>query len=167
MDCMFSMVIPEKKKKDNKKKNNSNKAKAKQEAKNATIQEELNNQKSVYNDAIETQDSINKYVFIVNVQSDYEAESYEERHLSILREGSEIVSWELSGNDTVEKYNEFEQTLENYIVSFPENPVLLCLNENDDNILYRDEQKILEIFSSLSDKYTNVYIRSSIDKESK
>lgn len=130
-----------------------------------TSQEILDNKSNAYDHAIETQDNINQFVFAVNVQSNYEEQNYKERHLSVIREGKEIVSWELSGNDTVEKYAEFEQTLDEYISEIPDNPILLSLNEDDANILYRDEQKILDIFGRLTDKYSNVYVRSSIDNQ--
>ena len=38
-------------------------------------------------------------------------------------------------------------------------PVILSLNRNDDNILYRDEVAISNLFTYLSEQYDNVFVR--------
>jgi hypothetical protein len=124
---------------------------------------EAENQYNLYSQALETQDNINQYVFAVSVYSAYdynENGNYKERHLALLKEGEEMQSWALSESSTKEQFIEFEQALDDYISDIPDKPVLLTLNENDEKILYRDEQKILSIFNDLSEKYSNVYLRS-------
>ena len=62
-------------------------------------------------------------------------------------------------DNTSVAYGDFEQFLSEFIESNADKPVLLSLNEGDENILYRDEMRIMEIFNGLSDRYDNVYIK--------
>ena len=45
--------------------------------------------------------------------------------------------------------------------------MILSLNEKDDNILYRDEVMVTDIFYELTKEYNYVYIRGSLHEEEK
>ena len=120
--------------------------------------EKANAQYALYSDRIDTMDNLNRYVWAVSVYADYEPATVTERHIRVLRDGEEIEQFDLVGNDTKEAFAQFKQCLEDYIDRNSNRPVILSLNENDEHILYRDEQAILQIFNELSD-YGNVYLK--------
>ena len=57
-------------------------------------------------------------------------------------------------------YRQLSQLLTDYIDGNPEKMVVLSLNENDEDILYRDEKRIQDIFTDLLVK-PNVRIKSA------
>ncbi len=133
-----------------------------EEAKN-----QMNAEQMLYEQQLELADGINKYVFAVSVIVPYDKEDVTHREIKMLQEGKEIESFELVGNNVTEAVEDFKKSLVSYIEQNTTRPVILALNENDDNILYRDEVMVTELFLELTKKYSNVYIRGSVSEEEK
>ena len=133
-----------------------------EEAKN-----QMNAEQMLYEQQLELADGINKYVFAVSVIVPYDKEDVTHREIKKLQEGKEIESFELVGNNVTEAVEDFKKSLVSYIEQNTTRPVILALNENDDNILYRDEVMVTELFLELTKKYSNVYIRGSVSEEEK
>ena len=121
----------------------------------------------LYEQQIEIADNINQYVWAVSVVVPYDKEDVTRRKIQILKEGEEIESFELVGNNITEAIEDFKESLVSYIEQNKKRPVILALNENDDNILYRDEVMVTELFLELTKEYSNVYIRGSVSEEAK
>lgn len=114
----------------------------------------------VYNMEMEMHESINAYAPCVCVYANYLDNNPSERHIRVKVGDSEIQSpYNLYADKTATVYEEFTNDLRAFIEENQDKPVLLSLNEGDENILYRDEVQILEIFDSLKDEYENVYIK--------
>lgn len=124
-------------------------------------------QQKLYEQQLEIADNINQYVFAVSVVVPYDKEDVTQRTIQILKEGEEIESFELVGNNVTEAIEAFKKSLVGYIEKNKARPVILALNENDDNILYRDEVMVTEFFLELTKEYSNVYIRGSVSEEEK
>ena len=118
----------------------------------------------LYMDQLETADQLNQYVWAVSVYARYSSEKVTERHISVLREGQEIESFELRGENVSGTLEAFRKSLESYITEHAEQPVILSLNEDDEKILYRDEKAINRIFAELASAHENVFIKPSAAK---
>ncbi len=121
----------------------------------------------LYQQQIELAENINSYVWAASVVVPYNKEDVTQREIRLLKEGREIESFELVGNQVSASAEAFKKSLIKYIEANPNQPVILSLNENDDNILYRDEAMVTEIFLELTKEYHNVYIRGSAGGEEK
>ena len=71
------------------------------------------------------------------------------------------------GKNVQDSIEAFQSCLVKYVEENKDRPVILSLNEHDDNILYRDEVMVTDIFYELTKEYNNVYIRGSIHEEEK
>ena len=131
-------------------------------AKNQTEAEQ-----NLYEQQMEIADNINQYVFAVSVVVPYDKENVTYRTIQILKEGEEIESFELVGNNVKTSVEAFRASLVKFVDANKDRPVILSLNEHDDNILYRDEIMVTDIFYELTKEYNNVYIRGSIHEEEK
>ncbi|MBP3577116.1 MAG: hypothetical protein J6K15_03290, partial [Lachnospiraceae bacterium] len=109
----------------------------------------------------------NQYVFAVSVVVPYDKEDVTRRTIQILKEGEEIESFDLVGNNVKSSVEAFRDSLVKFVEANKDRPVILSLNEKDDTILYRDEVMVTDIFYELTKEYNNVYIRGSIHEEEK
>lgn len=128
---------------------------------------EMNAEQMLYEQQQEIADTINRLVFAVSVVVPYDKADVTHRTIRILKENEEIESFELVGNNTEASVEAFKKSLVTYVEANKDRPVILSLNERDDNILYRDEVMVTEIFYGLTKEYGNVYIRGSISEEAK
>ncbi len=114
-------------------------------------------QRAMYEDMVETSGSYNLFV---SVYSKYDEDNPVSRVIYVQKKGEEEAgaTFELDGNDVKGEMDEFKDYLAAYIEDNPGKPVVLSLNENDDDILYRDEKAILEIFDELNEN-PDVYIK--------
>lgn len=133
------------------------------EYEHARAQAEANHQ--LYEDQLEIADHLDKYVWAVSVVVPYDEKEITQRQIKLLKEGGEIESFDLVGNEVTGSAKAFKESLTDYIRKYKDRPVILSLNEEDDRILYRDEVMVNEIFVELSKEYTNVYIKGNINEE--
>ena len=124
-------------------------------------------EQQLYEQQQEIADAINQLVFAVSVVVPYDKADVTHREIKMLKEGKEIESFDLVGHNVAETVEDFKKSLVSYIEQNSNRPVILALNENDDNILYRDEVMVTEIFLELTKEYNNVYIRGSVSEEEK
>ena len=97
-------------------------------------------------------------VWAVSVVVPYDENEITKRQIRLLKQGEEIQSIDLIGNDIAESVNSFKESLVGYIEQNKDKPIILSVNENDDHILYRDEVMVNDIFDELVQTYSNVYI---------
>lgn len=121
----------------------------------------------LYSDQLEMADSLNQYVWAVSVIVPYDENEITKRQIMVLKEGKEIECIDLIGNDVRDARETFKECLAQFIQVQEEKPVILSLNENDDNILYRDEVMVHEVFMELSAEFSNVYIKGNISEDDK
>ena len=120
------------------------------------VTEQAETQLQLYTDQMDTVDSF----CIASLNARYEQGNVKKRHICIKKNGEDpIEEFDMIGNNTEEPLNKLKESLKKYIVSNEEKPIILSLNENDENILYRDERAILNIFDELKDEYKNVYLK--------
>ena len=135
------------------------------EAEQAKVQAE--SEYKLYEQQTELADHINQMVWAASVVVPYEEKDVTKRTIRVLKEGEEIESFALVGNQVEASVAAFRESLVGYIEANQDRPVILSLNENDNNILYRDEVMVTELFLELANKYNNVYVRGSKDGEAK
>ena len=138
---------------------------AQAETESAKIQTEA--EQKLYEQQLEIADNINQYVFAVSVVVPYDKEDVTHRTIQILKEGEEIESFDLVGNNVTASVEAFRNSLVKFVEANQDRPVILSLNEHDDNILYSDEVMVTDIFYELTKEYSNVYIRGSLYEEEK
>ena len=137
--------------------------KAQEEAEKARIEAEKTSM--LYEDQMELADHINQHVWAVSIMVPYEEEEITRRQIRFLKEGEEIETIDLVGNNVADSIKKFKASLTDYIEKNQEYPVILSLNDNDDYILYRDEVMVNEVFQELADTFGNVYIRGNAGEE--
>ena len=125
---------------------------------NATIE--------LYEQQLDTQDNINSYVYAVSIYSYYEPENITTRYLRVLREDEVIFEESMVGNNTDDAFNALEEELISYAIQYPDNPIIISLNENDENILYRDEKRIIDVLMDISsmEECSNVYLKGYLEE---
>ena len=116
----------------------------------------------LYKDQIETADSLNQYVWAVSIVVPYNEKEIKQRQIRLLNEGFELI-----GNDVTSTIDTFRESLVGFIQENKDRPVILSLNEEDENILYRDEIMVNEILKELSKEYSNVYIKGKTGEDTK
>ena len=132
------------------------------EAENA--QREADEVYQLYKEQIEIADNLNQYVWAVSIMVPYDENDVTKRQIRFLKEGQEIETIELIGNDVTSAIETFKKSLTKYIQEHEDRPVILSLNEEDDYILYRDEIMVTEVFLELANKFSNVYIKGTVSE---
>lgn len=132
-----------------------------------TAKQQAENAYELYNDQLEMADSLNQYVCAVSVIVPYDENEITKRQIMILKEGREMERFELIGNDVRRAREDFKESLLRFIQEHKERPVILSLNEEDDNILYRDEVMVNEVFWELAGEFDNVYMKGNISEDNK
>ena len=130
-------------------------------AKEESIQQQendFNELKKLYSDQIESLGSVSDYISYITVNAQYD-EDLVTRHITILNSDkqSEIPEIpQLKGLRVSDGYDELNKYLSTYVAENPERVVVLSFNEDDEDILYRDEKAIKAIFTQLSSEYPNI-----------
>ena len=118
----------------------------------------------LYKEQLEIADNLNQYVWAVSIMVPYDEHEVTKRQIRFLKEGQEIETIDLIGNDVTNAVETFKRSLIKYIQENEDRPVILSLNEDDDYILYRDEIMVNEVFLELAEKFSNVYIKGTVSE---
>ncbi|WP_029322019.1 hypothetical protein [Butyrivibrio sp. AE3004] len=130
-------------------------------AKEKSVQQQENDLKELkklYSDQIESLGSVSDYVSYITVNAQYD-EDLVTRHITILNSDKQSEIPEISqlkGLRVEDGYEELSEYLRTYVAENSERVVVLSFNENDEDILYRDEKRIKDIFTQLSSEYPNI-----------
>lgn len=127
---------------------------------NQQKQDELDEKISHYDNLIETEGNAGKWVWIVSISVPYETDIHK-RTISVMSEDKKLNTFALVGSDTEEAYDDFREYLEEQIKENSDSPVILALNPDNGDILYRDEKRVTEILFELSKEYKNVSIKGN------
>ena len=112
-------------------------------------------QLQLYADQMDTVDNL----YMVSVIAKYDQNNVTMRHIYIQKKGEGNEEINLIGNNTREPFLNLKTSLEEYINLHAGNPIILSLNDNDEEILYRDEKAILYIFNELKASSNDVFIK--------
>lgn len=126
---------------------------------NANIKiEEAENAKNVYNDMMAEGDSLLDFVGIIVVRIPPKENDYTKRTIYVLENGeNELVEYQLEGNKTSEQFDELRNYIEKYIEEHEGRPVIISLNDTDEDILYRDEKLVSNMINELQAEHNNIY----------
>ena len=69
----------------------------------------------------------------------------------------ELVEYQLEGNNTSNQFNDLKNYIEKYIEEHDGRPVIISVNDTDENILYRDEKTVLNMVDELQLEHNNIY----------
>lgn len=125
------------------------------------------NAQQLYEDMLDTQNNLSKYVYAVSITVPYDPDNKGEIHIreiNLLIEGCEPQTFTLKGKETADTLAAFKESLAASIANHADCPVILSLNEDDKKILYRDEKAVSGILSELSAEYDNVYIKGNLSE---
>ena len=123
---------------------------------------EAETQQQLYRDQIDSLENIDQYVEFISVVSTYDPDTLTDRTISVQSSsGFGSQEWTLKGEAVDDAYLDFSRKLTAYISENPERIIVLSLNKNDEDILYRDEVRIDSIFTDLL-AYPNVRIKSAV-----
>lgn len=126
--------------------------------------EQAENAKQLYEDMLDTQNNLSKYVYAVSVTVPYSKDEIQKREIMLLTEGSEPQTFPLIGSNTADSLAAFKESLAASIASHADCPVILSLNDDDERILYRDEKAVSSVLYELSAEYDNVYIKGNLSE---
>ncbi len=103
-------------------------------------------------------------VVLISVTAAFDEDDPKERDLKILKNGnSEPDVYHLSGGNTEEAFNRFEEKLSSYVRT-EGMPVVLSIADDKEEILYRDQQKIQTVFNKLQSESGDIYVRAMGEK---
>ena len=121
-------------------------------------QAEVQTQKELFEDQLDSLGKVSDYVAFISVNAHFDADLIT-RHIKVMNsdQNSEIPEIaDLKGLSVTQGFNDLREYLDNYLQENPERTVVLSLNEGDEDILYRDEKEIKRIFDELAAQYSNV-----------
>ena len=128
-------------------------------------QKNANNAAQLYNDMIQNEKDLSKYILMISVSAPYNEDEPRKRQINKLVEGGEIETFDLIGSDQT-PFDEFRESIKKDIEEFsenhPETVIILCLNDDNGNILYRDEKMITSILNEFSESEKNVYLKGHL-----
>ena len=109
---------------------------------------------------IDTYSDIDSYFRILTVSAGYDFENRRNRTVTLrVNEGAE-ETFLINPSNEDDRWKDFRTSLEKSIDEAEGLPVVLALNmKSTDRMLYRDEQKIREIFEDLRVKYPGIETR--------
>lgn len=122
------------------------------------------NAQQLYEDMLDTQNNLSKYVYAVSITVPYDKDEIHKREIMLLTEGSDPQTFPLIGNETAESLAAFKESLAGSIADHTDCPVILSLNDDDEKILYRDEKAVSGILYEISAEYDNVYIKGNLSE---
>lgn len=118
----------------------------------------IKTQQELYDDQIESLDNVADYIAVISVNAHFDADLIT-RHIDVVNsdkksEVPEIA--ELKGMSVSEGFSDLRDYLEGYLQDNSDRVVVLSLNDGDEDILYRDEKEIKNIFNELASQYPNI-----------
>lgn len=128
-------------------------------AKTEAIQN-ANNSQQAYDTMLDEleEGSLANYIGYIVVRIPPNEDNYRNRQLLLLEKGErELSVSSLEGNNTEVSYNSLRDSIEEYVKNHNDVPVVVSVNDNDEDILYRDEVAVQGILEELSEKYDNLY----------
>ena len=141
------------------------KSDAQEESQNAQqIRDDAEQKVAEYQTHIETYESIDDYFSIITVSAGYDIKNRRNRTIRIKINDNDDKIYELNPSNTKDRndgeWPKIKAFIEERVAADPDLPVILALNtKNEDKMLYRDREEILNIFEDLRTKYSNVSIK--------
>ena len=127
--------------------------------------EEIDAQNSVLKEQMSAYSSMNEYINIVTVYAAYSSENRKNRTIYLKVNVEEPIKISLNPNNTSEAWSECRDYIEEIINEDVNTPMILSINaNNDEKMLYRDEESINSLFMELTKNYNNLTIRN-LDSE--
>lgn len=129
----------------------------------STSQDKLNSEADTYHKMNEEMDNLKEFVgyIVIRVpydQSDMNNQSYRNRVIHVLEKGeTEIQTYEVQGNKKISEQSGLYEYLEEYIAKYGDKPIVISLNDKDEDILYRDEKELNELIDKLQEEHKNIY----------
>ena len=110
----------------------------------------------LYKEQLNAMEGMSEYlVFIIPYE-----ENPEIRHIRLTStedsDGKLREIADLNGSEVTDGFEELEQYLKNISSKNPDKTIVLSLNANEDRILYRDRERVLNLFDSLAAVCENV-----------
>lgn len=143
----------------------SDNAKSQQEDLDRQI-ESADNARNAYSDMVEEADALTEYVGMILVRIPPDSKDYTKRTIILLEKDkkqengeNELVSYLLEGNNTSTEFDSLRSSIEKYIEDHSGRPVIISINDEDTDILYRDEKAVIAMTQELQKKYDNVYVK--------
>ncbi len=131
----------------------------------ADRQVQLEAQQQLYEDQIDSLGKTGKYITFLSVNAHFD-EDLITRHIEVLCSDKDYETPEipvLSGMNVSDAYEGLEGYLESYVTDHADRIIVVSLNENDDEILYRDEKAIKNILTDLRTAHENVRLKDEED----
>lgn len=124
---------------------------------------EYDNKAQTYQEMIKEMDDLKEFVGYVVIRipydkSDMNGQSYRNRVIHVLEKGeNEIKTYEIQGNKKISEQSDLYKYLEDYIAQYGDKPIVISLNDKDEDILYRDEKELNELVDKLQEEHGNIY----------
>lgn len=125
------------------------------------IQSDAEQQVNAYKSHLEAYSDIDEYFSIITVSAGYHSDNRRNRTITVKVNENEEARYELNPTNSGDQWGKIEQDIKKIISAKEDLPAILVLNvKNDEKMLYRDEEDIMEIFDGLKTEFPqNVEIR--------
>ena len=106
-------------------------------------------------------ESLNEYINLVTVYAGYSSDNRKLRTIRLKVNTEEEILISLNPSNTSQAWAECKKYIEDKIKEDETLPMILSIGKNnDDKMLYRDEESIYSMFMELSKQYSGVTIRN-------
>jgi len=123
-------------------------------------QEELDNACKAYEKMVTEANSLTQFVGIIVISIPPDKTNYHNRQIIVLENGEQKREpYDLVGNNTNAQFESLRADIEKYIDDHAERPVIISLNDQDGEILYRDEKVVNAMIDELKSTYDNIYVK--------
>ncbi len=111
----------------------------------------------MYKDRLDSYENMSEYMRFVTVYADFDSQDITTRYIRIMGDDNEIKKITITPETEKEGYEAFETAFRELVSADTSVPVLYSLNH--DQILYRDEVRLNEIFHEMN--YPNLYYKET------
>lgn len=123
--------------------------------------DEISAKDVVLSEQMKAYESINEYFNVVTVYAAYSPENRKLRTIYVMVNTDEPIQITLNPSNTSQAWTECRKYIEDLIKKDESLPMILSVKTQDnDKMLYRDEEAISSLFMDLSKEYSSITIRN-------
>ena len=118
---------------------------------------EMETKVEMYSEQMAAYDSLSEYFNVVTVYASYNLDNRRLRTVYIMINNEAPVTLNLTPSNTPEVWSECKKMIEDVIKKDETLPLILSVNSNnDEKMLYRDDEAIYDIFKDLQNAYPGI-----------
>ncbi|MBQ4293949.1 MAG: hypothetical protein IJT05_01425 [Lachnospiraceae bacterium] len=122
------------------------------------MKEEAEMVRDVYEEQLDSLENMQDYVVPVALMVRFDSADVKNRKIEVLI-GEKLTEIEITPQTEEEGYTELKELLSENLAGDDQRVMLLSLNKDDEQILYRDEVKVKEMTEELNEEFGNLFLK--------